>query len=54
MLTVDFDRFPVTAGDRVLDMGCGAGRHAFALYRRGADVVALMGRLRTAADEMVG
>jgi SAM-dependent methyltransferase len=24
-----------------LDMGCGAGRHAFALYRRGADVVAL-------------
>ncbi len=41
MLTVDFDRFPVAAGDRVLDMGCGAGRHAFALYRRGADVVAL-------------
>ncbi len=41
MLTVDFARFPVTAGDRVLDMGCGAGRHAFALYRRGADVVAL-------------
>jgi SAM-dependent methyltransferase len=25
----------------VLDMGCGSGRHAFALYRRGADVVAL-------------
>ncbi len=41
MLTVDFDRFPVAAGDRVLDMGCGAGRHAFALYRRGAHVVAL-------------
>ena len=41
MLTVDFHRFPVTQGDRVLDMGCGAGRHAFALYRRGADVVAL-------------
>ena len=41
MLTVDFDRFPVGAGDRVLDMGCGAGRHAFALYRRGANVVAL-------------
>ena len=41
MLTVDFDRFPVGEGDRVLDMGCGAGRHAFALYRRGADVVAL-------------
>ncbi len=41
MLTVDFDRFPVGPGDRVLDMGCGGGRHAFALYRRGAHVVAL-------------
>ncbi len=41
MLTVDFERFPVGPGDRVLDMGCGAGRHAFALYRRGADVVAM-------------
>ncbi len=41
MLTVDFERFPVAAGDRVLDMGCGGGRHAFALYRRGAHVVAL-------------
>lgn len=41
MLTVDFSRFPVGPGDRVLDMGCGAGRHAFALYRTGADVVAL-------------
>lgn len=41
MLTVDFDTFPVGPGDRVLDMGCGGGRHAFALYKRGADVVAL-------------
>ncbi len=41
MLTVDFDQFPVGPGDRVLDMGCGAGRHAFALARLGADVVAL-------------
>ena len=41
MLTVDFTRFPVEPGHRVLDMGCGGGRHAFALYRRGADVVAL-------------
>jgi SAM-dependent methyltransferase len=40
MLTVDFDRFPVGPGHRVLDMGCGGGRHAFALYRRGADVTA--------------
>ena len=41
MLTVDFDRFPVGPGDKVLDMGCGGGRHAFALYRRGAHVTAL-------------
>jgi SAM-dependent methyltransferase len=40
LLTVDFDRLPVGPGDRVLDMGCGGGRHAFALYRRGADVTA--------------
>ena len=41
MLTVDFTRFPLAAGDRVLDLGCGAGRHAFECYRRGARVVAL-------------
>jgi SAM-dependent methyltransferase len=40
MLTVDFDRLGLRAGDRVLDMGCGAGRHAFEMYRRGGDVVA--------------
>lgn len=41
MLTVDFGRFPVGPGDRVLDLGCGAGRHAFEVLRRGAQVVAL-------------
>ena len=41
MLTVDFARFPVGPGDRVLDMGCGGGRHAFSVFTRGADVVAL-------------
>jgi cyclopropane fatty-acyl-phospholipid synthase-like methyltransferase len=40
MLTVDFDRLGLQAGDRVLDMGCGGGRHAFEMYRRGADVIA--------------
>ncbi|TDC76089.1 class I SAM-dependent methyltransferase [Streptomyces hainanensis] len=47
MLTVDFTRFPVAAGDHVLDLGCGQGRHAFEAYRRGAHVVALD---RNAAD----
>jgi ubiquinone/menaquinone biosynthesis C-methylase UbiE len=40
MLTVDFDRLGLQPGDRVIDMGCGAGRHAFEMYRRGADVIA--------------
>lgn len=40
MLTVDLDRLGVRPGDRALDLGCGQGRHAFELYRRGARVVA--------------
>jgi len=40
LLTVDFTKFPINPGDRVLDLGCGAGRHAFEAYRRGARVVA--------------
>ena len=40
MLTVDFDRLGLRPGDRVLDMGCGAGRHAYEMFRRGGDVVA--------------
>lgn len=41
MLTVDFDRLEVRPGTRVLDLGCGGGRHAFEAWRRGATVVAL-------------
>ena len=40
MLTVDFERLGLEPGDRVIDMGCGAGRHAFEMYRRGARVIA--------------
>ena len=40
MLTVDFDRLGVGAGTKVIDVGCGAGRHSFEAYRRGADVIA--------------
>jgi len=40
MLTVDLDLLGVGPGNTVLDMGCGGGRHAFAVLRRGADVVA--------------
>ena len=50
MLTVDFDRLGLRPGDRVLDMGCGAGRHAFEIYRRGADVIAF----DQDADELAG
>jgi SAM-dependent methyltransferase len=40
MLTVDFDRLGVGPGTSVIDVGCGAGRHSFEAFRRGADVVA--------------
>ena len=40
MLTVDFTKFLIKPGDRVLDLGCGAGRHAFEAYRRGGRVIA--------------
>jgi SAM-dependent methyltransferase len=40
VLTVDFDRLGVKPGDKVIDIGAGAGRHSFELYRRGADVIA--------------
>ncbi len=40
MLTVDYRRLGLQPGETLLDMGAGAGRHAFESYRRGAKVVA--------------
>jgi SAM-dependent methyltransferase len=41
MLTVDFAKLGLRPGDLILDMGAGAGRHAFEAYKRGAHIVAL-------------
>jgi SAM-dependent methyltransferase len=40
VLTVDFRRLNISADTRVLDIGCGNGRHAFAALRTGAHVTA--------------
>ena len=39
MLTFDFDRLGPGDGRRLLDIGCGAGRHSFEALRRGFSVV---------------
>ncbi|MET0727873.1 MAG: methyltransferase domain-containing protein [Acidimicrobiales bacterium] len=41
MLTVRFDELGVRQGELLLDLGAGAGRHAFETFRRGARVVAV-------------
>lgn len=41
MLTANYDQLGLQTGDKVLDLGCGFGRHAFEAARRGANVVAL-------------
>lgn len=33
MITVDFSRLTIHPGDRILDIGCGSGRHTGAAYR---------------------
>ena len=41
LLTVDLERLKVRAGERLLDAGCGEGRHCFGALERGARVVGL-------------
>ena len=42
MKTIDFKRLQLKAGDRMLDLGCGEGRHAIAAYlETGAEVTGL-------------
>ena len=50
MLPVDYDRLGAKQGDLVLDMGCGAGRHAFETVRRGCRIVALDQSLEELVD----
>ena len=33
MITVDFSRLNVRPGNRILDIGCGSGRHTCEAYR---------------------
>jgi 2-polyprenyl-3-methyl-5-hydroxy-6-metoxy-1,4-benzoquinol methylase len=40
MLTVDFSRIPMPPGTRVLDAGCGGGRHVCEAFRRPGVIVA--------------
>ena len=56
MLTLDFDQLGVRAGDAVLDLGAGNGRHSFEALKRGASVIAvdLNHEILTIIHEMAG
>jgi SAM-dependent methyltransferase len=41
MLTFDYSRFGIEAGQTMLDLGCGNGRHTYEALKRGASVVSL-------------
>jgi ubiquinone/menaquinone biosynthesis C-methylase UbiE len=41
MITVDFKTFRVAPGDRLLDAGCGEGRHVFAAFPSGCKTFAV-------------
>jgi SAM-dependent methyltransferase len=59
MLTVDYQKLEMHSGERLLDLGCGGGRHAFEAARRGAKVIALdagtdeVGKVRDTLGAMV-
>jgi SAM-dependent methyltransferase len=38
MQTIDYTIFKLASGDRVLDLGCGEGRHVISTYAEGQDV----------------
>lgn len=56
MITADFDRLQLHPGDRVLDIGCGTGRHASAAYQQTAVLVIgidlNLGELREAKNRL--
>jgi SAM-dependent methyltransferase len=53
VLTARYDTLGLRPGDRILDLGCGGGRHAFEAARRGAIVTAVdldLGELKAVRD----
>jgi SAM-dependent methyltransferase len=53
LLTARYDTLGLQPGDRILDLGCGGGRHAFEAARRGAIVTAVdldLGELKAVRD----